>query len=313
MPRLLSGRALLGRVVSGRVVSGRARLVLGAVTVVAVIAILVVVRIDGSQSGSSARPVASDLAGRVRDFLAGQREGQPYRDPSAAEWADASAAFARVLSGSSGDFGAFGFSVTEDADTGRRYALYTNGPGDRAWGAILVDLSAPVRLAIEVAHPRTDIDTEWVGLDLFRKVPGSVVLFAGAHRRAGGGAADVAHNEESFFQALSVTLAERAVPQIQVHGFADLNLPDANAVVSTGNDNPNPLATRIATELDMREVTVCRAWARACGRLEGTTNVQGRAAAERGSVFVHVELSNRVRADDARRAVVVEALAAAAA
>jgi len=63
---------------------------------------------------------------------------------------------------------------------------------------------------------------------------------------------------------------------------------------------------------DMREVTVCRAWARACGRLEGTTNVQGRAAAERGSVFVHVELSNSVRADAARRAVVVEALAAAA-
>jgi hypothetical protein len=250
----------------------------------------------------------------VRDFLAGQRESQPYRDPTAAERADASAAFARVLDGSPGAFGAFGFGATEDvdADTGRRYALYTSGPGDRAWGAILVDLSAPVRLAIEVPHPRTDIDTEWVGLDLFRKVPGSVVLFAGAHRRAGGGAADVAHNEESFFQALSVTLAERAVPQIQVHGFADLNLPDANAVVSTGNDNPNPLATRIAAELDTRDVTVCRAWARACGRLEGTTNVQGRAAAERGSVFVHVELSNSVRSDAGRRAAVVEALAAAA-
>jgi hypothetical protein len=273
MPRLLSGRALLGRVVSGRVVSGRARLVLGAVTVVAVIAILVVVRIDGSQSGSSARPVASDLAGRVRDFLAGQREGQPYRDPSAAEWADASAAFARVLSGSSGDFGAFGFSVTEDADTGRRYALYTNGPGDRAWGAILVDLSRPCGWR---SRWRTRAPTS-TPMGRPRPVPegaGQRRPVRGRPPAAGGGAADVAHNEESFFQALSVTLAERAVPQIQVHGFADLNLPDANAVVSTGNDNPNPLATRIATELDTREVTVCRAWARACGRLEGTTNVQ---------------------------------------
>jgi hypothetical protein len=284
------------------------------VTLVAVIAILVVVRIDGSQSGgTAARPVASDLTGRVRDFLAGQRESQPYRDPTAAERADASAAFAGVLDGSPGEFAAFGFGTVEDVDvdTGRRYALYTNGSGDRAWSAILVDLSAPVRLAIEVPHPRTDIDTEWVGLDLFRKVPGSVVLFAGAHRRAGGGAADVAHNEDSFFHALSVTLAERAVPQIQVHGFADLNLPDANAVVSTGNDNPNPLATRIAAELDTRDVTACRAWQRACGRLEGTTNVQGRAAAERGSVFVHVELSNSVRSDADRRAAVVQALAAA--
>jgi len=303
----------MSRLLTGRVLSGRTRLVLGAVTLVALIAILVVVRIDGSQSGSAARPVASALADRVRDFLAGQRADQPYRDPTAAERADASAAFADLLDGAPGQFTEFGFGATEDvdADTGRRYALYTSASGDRAWGAILVDLSAPVRLAIEVPHPRTDIDTEWVGLDLFRKVPGSVVLVAGAHRRAGGGAADVAHNEDSFFQALSVTLARRGVPQIQVHGFADLNLPDSNAVVSTGNDTPNPLATRIAAELDTRDVTVCRAWERACGRLEATTNVQGRAAAEHGGVFVHVELSNSVRADDARRAAVVEALAAA--
>src|SRR5690349_24118621 len=106
----------MSRLLSRRLLSGRARLVLGAVTLVAVIAILVVVRIDGSQSGSSARPVASDLTGRVRDFLAGQRESQPYRDPTAAERADASAAFARVLDGSSGDFGAFGFGVVEDVD-----------------------------------------------------------------------------------------------------------------------------------------------------------------------------------------------------
>jgi hypothetical protein len=297
--------------------SRRAQLVLGAVALVAAIAILIVVRIDDGQSRGSAGPVPSgpvpDLTDRVTGFLAAQRADQPYRDPTAAERADAAVAFAHVLSGSPGSFAAFGFSAVEDVDpdTGRRYALYASGSGDRAWGAVLVDLSAPIRRAIEVPHPRTDIDTEGVGLDLFRKVPGSVVLFAGAHRRAGAGAADVAHNAASFFHALAVTLAERGVPQVQVHGFADLNLPDADSVVSTGSDTPNPLATRIADDLDARGITACRAWGTACGRLEGTTNVQGHAAAEQGSVFVHVELSNRLRADAGRRATVVEALAAA--
>jgi hypothetical protein len=170
-----------------------------------------------------------------------------------------------------------------------------------------------VRLAIEVPHPRTDIATEWVGLDLFRRVAGSVVLFAGAHRRAGRGAADVAHNAGSFFHALSLTLAQRGIAQVQLHGFADWNLPDAQAGVSTGSDRPTPLAERIAAQLGMREITTCRAWEQACGRLEGTTNVQGHAAKESGSVFVHVELSNSVRADAGRRAAVVEALAAAVA
>jgi hypothetical protein len=293
--------------------SRRARLVLGAVALVVAIGILIAVRTDGGRTRGLAGPAPSGLTDRVTGFLAGQRADQPYRDPTAAERADAAAQFARVLSGSAGSFAAFGFSAVEDVDpdTGRRYALHASGSGDRAWGAVLVDLSAPIRLAVQIPHPRTDIDTERVGLDLFRKVPGSVVLFAGAHRRAGGGAADVAHNEASFFHALSVTLAERGLPQVQVHGFADLNLPDTNSVVSTGSDTPNPLSTLIAEELDARGVTACRAWQTACGRLEGTTNVQGHAAAEHGSVFVHIELSNSVRADAGRRAVVVEALAVA--
>ena len=251
-------------------------------------------------------PAASQpptLAGRVTAFLATQYAEQPYRDPTDAERAAAVG----------NRFAELGFSSVEGVDevTGRRYALHTSPPDERAWGAVLVDLSAPVRLAVEVPHPRTDIGTEWIGLDVFRAVPGSVLLIAGANRRAAGELADVAHNENSLYQALSVDLARRGVPQIQLHGFADLNLPDHDIAVSTGGDRPNPLAARIADGLAEAGFDECRAWAQKCGRLEGTTNVQAKAAAAIGAPFAHVELSNRVRTDDARRAALIGALAAA--
>jgi hypothetical protein len=253
-------------------------------------------------------PAATDepptLQGRITAFLATQYAEQPYRDPTDAERAAAVG----------NRFAELGFTSVEGVDevTGRRYALHTSPPDERAWGAVLVDLSQPVRVAVEVPHPRTDIGTEWIGLDLFRAAPGSVMLIAGANRRAAGELADVAHNENSLFQALAVDLVRRGVPQVQLHGFADLNLPDHDIAVSTGGDRPNPLATRVADGLTEAGFDACRAWAQKCGRLEGTTNVQARAAAAAGAPFVHVELSNSVRSDDGRRKELVTTLAASA-
>ena len=148
------------------------------------------------------------------------------------------------------------------------------------------------------------------------KYPPETVLFhtlliAGAHRRAAGGRADVAHNEHSLYQALSVAFVRSGVPQVQVHGFADLNLPDHDIAVSTGTSAANPLATRVAEGLAEAGFDECRAWAQRCGRLEGTTNVQAKAAAAEGAAFVHVELSNSVRMDREQRAALVDALATA--
>jgi hypothetical protein len=295
--------------------SGRARMIAAAALVlsVAVVVIVVVVRSDTDRSG--VRPASAwpaDLTGRVLNLLATQNAEQPYRDPTADERAVAASAVAGLPT-DTGGFAPLGLTtyVDTDAETGRPYALMANRtPGDRAWGSILVDLSAPVRLVIEVPHPRTDIDTELIGLALFRAAPGSVVLFAGTHRKAAGERGDVAHNADSLFQAMAEAMAERDVPQVQLHGFADLNLP-SDLVVSTGNDDPNRLAERIADNLSDRDFGVCEAWRQRCGRLEGTTNVQGQAAAEIGSVFVHLEISNSVRVDEEARARVVAAVRAA--
>lgn len=274
---------------------------------IGLVVVVSTVRTDrGDMSAAAGAPPG--LADRITPFLAAQNAEQPYRDPTDGERAIAVAAL-----DDHARFAELGFTGVEDVDevTGRRYALFASPLDDRAWGMVVIDLSQPVRLAVEVPHPRTDIGTELIGLGLFRAVPGSVLLIAGAHRRAAGERADVAHNENSVYQAWSVALAGSGVPQVQVHGFADLNLPDHDIAVSTGTDEPNPVAVRIAQGLAEGGFDECRAWAEKCGRLEGTTNVQGRAAAALGAAFVHVELSSTVRTDDITRAALVDVLAAA--
>jgi hypothetical protein len=161
---------------------------------------------------------------------------------------------------------------------------------------VLVDRPGPVRLVVEVPHPNSDLHTEEIGLALYQKVPGSVLLVAGTHRRAANGAGDVAHRTDSMFHAVASDLADRGLSQVQLHGFHDDNLPDTDVVVSPGAGDAGAAVRRVADRID-EDFRVCRSWRQDCGRLEGTTNVQGRDAARQGTPFVHVEISRTVRDD----------------
>jgi hypothetical protein len=183
-----------------------------------------------------------------------------------------------------------------DQETGRRFGLAVNPPDERAWGWYLVDLSAPVRLVIEVPHPNSDLRTEEIGLALYQAVPGSMLLVAGTHRRAADEAGDVAHRTDSMFHAVATDLAERGLPQIQLHGFHDDNLPDVDVVVSPGAGEVGDLVRGVAEGID-GDFRVCRSWQQDCGKLTGTTNEQGREAARQGTPFVHVEINRTIRND----------------
>jgi len=262
----------------------------------------------------------SDLAGFFATFAAGLRESDPYRPPTDAERATAVTGLRTLFDGADRIDAAraalepLGFAVSTGTDTatGRRYAMAVSERGsDRAWGAYVIDLSAPARLVIQVPHPNFDLGTEEIGVALFRRAPGSVLLVAGAHRKAADGAGDVAHRDDSLFHAASADLAERDLPQVQLHGFHDRSLPGKDVVVSAGAGDPGPEVKRAASALADRGLDVCRAWRDDCGKLSGTRNVQGRAAADRGTVFLHVEISRRVRDDEKRWSRLVRALAAA--
>jgi hypothetical protein len=240
----------------------------------------------------------------------------PYRPPTQTEREDAAAALLTIAEGlvppaARATLQRLGFSITEGTDpaTGRRYALVLNELGtDRAWGVYLADLTGPATLAVEVPHPNFDLHTERLGVALHRQDAGSMLLMAGAHRRAADGAADVAHREDSLFHAVATGLAERKLPQVQLHGFHDASLPGAEVVISAGAADASPMIRTAAGRLAEAGFGTCRAWAQQCGDLEGTRNVQGKAAARLGTVFIHVECARTVRDDPARRAALVRAL-----
>jgi hypothetical protein len=239
---------------------------------------------------------ATDLGTEVRQFAAGLDDDAPYRPPEPAERRQLLSALRALSAGEQEDVLGFTMRTGTDRETGRPFGLAVNPAGERAWGWYLVDLSAPLGLVIEVPHPNSDLRTEEIGLALYQAVPGSILLVAGTHRRVDDDAGDVAHRSDSMFHAVASDLAGRGLPQIQLHGFHDDNLPDTDVVVSPGAGGAGDSVSRVAEEID-EDFRVCRSWRQDCGQLAGTTNEQGRDAARQGTPFVHVEISRSVRDD----------------
>ncbi|MFD7444675.1 hypothetical protein [Streptomyces sp. NPDC059909] len=209
----------------------------------------------------------------------------------------------------------FEIRTVTDSATGRRYAEIADrtedAPSPRGWGRVYVDLDTPARWSVQVPHPVADQHTERLGVSVLRGSRGGVMVIAGAHRRAGReDVADVAHRTDSVFDAVCDELAERGLPGVQLHGFADESAPDHDVIASTGNGElARPEGRALADALRTRDFDVCRAWARSCP-LEGKTNVQGRKAAEEGVPFLHIEFSNAVRTSRAQAARAAEAVGA---
>lgn len=281
-------------------------LTIGALLVVGVFVVVVTVG-ESPRTPRGAAATATDLDAEIRDFASGLHDEDPYRPPTAAEKRELLALLRRLEPGA-----AAGFTLRTgvDQETGRRFGLAVDARDERAWGWYLVDLSAPLRLVIEVPHPNSDLHTEELGLALYQAVPGSVLLMSGTHRRVEDGAGDVAHRADSMFHAVAADLAKRRLPQVQLHGFHDDSLPDDDVVISPGAGDAGTLVRRVADEVD-EDFRICRAWRSDCGDLEGRTNEQGRDAADRGTPFVHVEISRSVRDDRAEWTSLVRALAEA--
>jgi hypothetical protein len=278
----------------------------------------VLVGISGEDEPSAATQPPHDLEEVLTGFAATLRPEAPYRPPAEGERKDVVSALQPLFtpgfdrSRVAEALRPLGFTLSVDTDraTGREYALVVNEKDtERGWGVYLVDLSTPVRLAVEVPHPNFDLGTERIGLALFRAVPGSILLVAGAHRRAADGAGDVAHRTDSAFHAVAADLAERDIPQVQVHGFHDDSLPDTDVVISPGAGKAGSVIKRIAGDIDDAGLKTCRSWERECGRLEGTRNEQGKVADEQDAVFVHLETSRSVRDDDEQWNKLVRAIA----
>ena len=283
--------------------------------IIAVLVVCVVVIVLLRPSGEVGKV---DLAAQVSEFADALSPDAPYRPPDDQERAVALDGLMPLLTGRDDvdserkTLAPLGFTVADgvDAVTGRHFVLASTKPdAARGWGLFVADYGARPRLVIEVPHPNFDLNTEQVGIDLYRRLPGSAVLVAGAHRKAGDNTADVAHNADSLFNTVAMALARLGLPQVQLHGFDDRSLPGTDVVVSSGATPYSSVHEGIADRLSDRGLAVCRAWTQPCGNLEGKRNVQGTATDGLGGVFAHIESDSEVRAQPALRARLVDALA----
>nr|WP_306964742.1 hypothetical protein [Streptomyces afghaniensis] len=247
-----------------------------------------------------------DVRSRILAYTAGLEPDAPYAPPGDTQRERVAASVGHLLDGDTAQaerlLAPLGLKLTRLTDTqsGRRYdeiAAARPGRADR-WGRLYLTADSDVRWNAQVPHPVSDQDTERLGVRLLEDNPGGSLVLAGAHREAGrDGAADVAHREDSLFHAIVVELQKRDVPGVQLHGFAKDSERPYEAVLSTGAARSALTeAAALADGMQADGLRVCRAWSARCP-LEGTTNVQGKAAERHHARFLHVELSPKARGD----------------
>lgn len=261
----------------------------------------------------------TELTRLVARLVPEMRRRGPYRAPGADEAASLAVlaeALARGDAAAAREVGAsLGLAATED---GGRLLLASDPGAERAWLVVALRCGVAPGAVVEVPHPNADLDTEHVGLALADRRPGALYLQACAHRGAGAPAdagdradfpADVAARDDAPFSRVAAGLASRGLAQIQLHGFADRG--DVDVVLSPGAAPAGTLLDAVRARLTTAGERVGEdddpRWADLLGR----RNVQGRAAAEAGAAFVHLELSRSLRRDPERREAVADALAGA--
>lgn len=175
--------------------------------------------------------------------------------------------------------------------------------------AVREGTGVPPALVIEVPHPRADRWTEQLGPELFTALDAEALFVAGAHRTAGDGAADVAHEKGSTFAAVDRAVVGRGTVVLQVHGFDDANHKgSAEVVLSSAQATPSPLVLDLAEALQAAGIDTCVYDGEQCSSLAGTTNVQAAHARDVGATFVHLELAPDLREDGPGREQLVKVL-----
>ena len=201
---------------------------------------------------------------------------------------------------------------------GGALVLHSDPDTERAWLVTVLRAGATPGVVVQVPHPNADLDTEAVGLGVWRRCPAALYLQAGAHRVAGAPPdacergdfpADVAARADTPFARVAARLVGRGLPQLQLHGFADRDGVDV--VLSPGASAGGPLLDAVTERLAATGERVGVGDDPRWTDLLGRRNVQGLAAAECATAFVHLELSRSLRRDPGRREAVADALAGA--
>lgn len=265
-----------------------------------------------------------------------------YRDPEPEDQANLSTAVKLLvvgdLAGAQAISGNSGYEVIRYIDntgtTNREFwGLQPQPGGTHYWGVLFWNPVSCRNVVLQSPHPRFDSNTGRQGAYLLLHMDVRGLMISGTHRcnsiapsecsgttSACGSSApyrlsDIAHNEQSIFQTITVSLAEAGVQTfIQLHGFAKSS-GDPNLIISNGTrDTPpdDPIARlrdgllALDPSLTFKIVHIHTEWT----RLTAFTNTQGRYLNESTSActqnattvtgrFIHIEQEyDRFRKDE---------------
>lgn len=274
---------------------------------------------DATAAAALVPAPGTDLTTLVTNFVAPFNSSMPYREPNSTELANGIAGVQRLaISGAdaTGLLTPLGFTVSSGIDsvTKKPYIIAYNELGtNRGWGLYLVDLSAPVRLILEVPHPVSEQYTVQMGLQHWQAVAGSMLMIAGAHKDAASGLADVALHTGSMFHGVAASFASMKLPQIQYHGYDDATAPTLTHVVSAGTGIVGSAIKRVSQELISAGFSVGNAWdsSGSGSGLTATSNVQGLDAASKATTWIHVTTNLTTRSSTDARKLTATAVTAA--
>jgi hypothetical protein len=193
----------------------------------------------------------------------------------------------------------YGVVRYRDRATGRRLVMLIERRNPRrGWGLYVHSPRSRSRLMVEVAHPRADLESEHVGVGIFRRANASDLFVAGAHRYASAdGSSDAAHTRRAIV--------------LQPHGFdeGERGARYGEIVISSG-EAPTGVVNSLGARLTARGFKTCVYRTHTCEALGGTKNVQGQSARAAGALFIHLELAFRLRERAAVRDRLVSTIAA---
>lgn len=274
------------------------------------IAALPHVLLDGTARAAVPKQTG-DLYQLVNDMVSGMpRSGsEAYVRPSSTQLSKISNAVGKMLDGKTSRAAqvaaSVGLEVVEfhDAPAGVDLIVLRENAasGLRGWGMFVLSPASVSDVSVEAPHPLADLNTEDLGVDVFRSANAKTLLVAGTHRRANAdGSSDAAHAPSSFFQAAHDRALDDVAHVVQVHGFSHAKHPDlGDAVASSGTAPPAPTVLDVAHEFELVGMDTCVYDGHHCSELAGTTNVQGISTRNAGDEFVHVELTYEARSTGA--------------
>jgi len=156
-------------------------------------------------------------------------------------------------------------------------------------------------ILLQAPHSRSDLHTEDIAFALFAEDKVRAAIWNTASRTQG----DLAHAEESYFQAVSRAFAATNPKGIvlQLHGFDKAKRrtkrgQSQEIILSNGSANPPASYSRLAARLAQTLTTAVGVYPHDAKELGATTNTQAKAlvALKKPAIqFVHVELSLKQR------------------